>query len=310
VSAVALVVARGGTLPAGADEAITEARGRAIVVGEGAEVAAASSRAAHEVRWFDTGIGFHAGALTAAVVPLLRRHSLVILPMSPDGRDLAPRLAVALDAAFLGAVSSAVLTGGRVHLVASRLDARVAIDVTLPTPAVVTLSEGAVLESGRPPKLVRARTRLTPAADVEVIEVLDPDPATMDLADAPLVLAGGAGLVQGLDDAAATKAFRLLGDVATALGASAGATRVVTDAGWLGPERQIGTTGVAINPRLYVALGISGASQHVGGLGAPDDVVSVNTDPSGPMTAMADLGIVSDAHGVLLALAKRLGVSA
>ena len=94
------------------------------------------------------------------------------------------------------------------------------------------------------------------------------------------------------------------------MAASAGATRVVTDAGWMSYDRQIGTTGVAVSPELYVAFGISGAAQHVGGLGAPEHVVSVNTDPSCPMTLMADLGIVADAPAVLAELAERLGVTA
>jgi electron transfer flavoprotein alpha subunit len=84
---------------------------------------------------------------------------------------------------------------------------------------------------------------------------------------------------------------------------------VVTDAGWMSYDRQIGTTGVSVNPELYLAFGISGAAQHVGGLGAPEHVVSVNTDPSCPMTAMSDLGIVADAPAVLSELAKRLGVT-
>ena len=97
--------------------------------------------------------------------------------------------------------------------------------------------------------------------------------------------------------------------MAAALGAAAGATRVVTDAGWTAPERQIGTTGVAVDPDLYVALGVSGASQHTGGLGSPRHVVSVNTDPSCPMTAMADLGLICDAAALLVELADRLGVA-
>jgi electron transfer flavoprotein alpha subunit len=84
---------------------------------------------------------------------------------------------------------------------------------------------------------------------------------------------------------------------------------VVTDAGWMSYDRQIGTTGVSVNPELYIAFGISGAAQHVGGLGAPEHVVSVNTDPSCPMTAMSDLGIVADAPAVLGELARRLGVT-
>jgi electron transfer flavoprotein alpha subunit len=96
--------------------------------------------------------------------------------------------------------------------------------------------------------------------------------------------------------------------VAAALGASMGATRVVADLGWVAHERYIGTTGVAVDPDLYVALGISGAIQHVTGLGAPRHVVAVNTDPSCPMMAMADLALVTDAPALLEELARRLGV--
>jgi electron transfer flavoprotein alpha subunit len=143
--------------------------------------------------------------------------------------------------------------------------------------------------------------------DAENVEVLQPEPSTVDLAEARRIVGGGAGLVPAGTDGEAV--MRLLADVAGALGASAGATRVVTDAGWMGYDRQIGTTGVAVSPELYVAFGISGAAQHVGGLGEPAHVVSVNTDPSCPMTLMADLGIVADAPAVLAVLADRLGVT-
>ncbi|MYR56701.1 electron transfer flavoprotein subunit alpha, partial [Streptomyces sp. SID625] len=76
--------------------------------------------------------------------------------------------------------------------------------------------------------------------------------------------------------------------------------------GWLEYARQIGTTGVTVDPDLYVAFGISGAPHHTGGLGAPRHVVSVNTDPYCPMTAMADLGIVADAPAVLAALLRKV----
>jgi electron transfer flavoprotein alpha subunit len=82
---------------------------------------------------------------------------------------------------------------------------------------------------------------------------------------------------------------------------------VASDLGWAPHDRYIGTTGVTVAPRLYIALGISGAVQHVTGLGQPAHVISVNTDPSAPLMAMADLAIVSDAREVLVHLAGRLG---
>jgi electron transfer flavoprotein alpha subunit len=85
-----------------------------------------------------------------------------------------------------------------------------------------------------------------------------------------------------------------------------GATRVITDRGWVSHERQIGTTGVVVDPRLYVAFGISGAVQHTAGLGNPDQVISINTDPHCPMMTMADLAVVADANATLDELLARL----
>jgi electron transfer flavoprotein alpha subunit len=193
----------------------------------------------------------------------------------------------------------------------TRLDDRLSLRVAVDGPVVVTLRPGF---RGRPEQVTPAQVTAlkvpedSTVYDAESIEVLQPEPSTVDLAEARRILGGGAGLVPAGADGAAV--MRLLAQVADALGASAGATRIVTDAGWMSYDRQIGTTGVAVSPELYVAFGISGAAQHVGGLGAPEHVVSVNTDPSCPMTLMADLGIVADAPAVLAELAERLGVSA
>jgi electron transfer flavoprotein alpha subunit len=171
-------------------------------------------------------------------------------------------------------------------------------------PVVVTLLAGVRGTQARRRELPAAQSAevgLPAAHDAAVLEVAPPDPGTMDLAEARRILAGGAGLRGPAD-------FALLADVATALGASMGATRVVADLDWVAHERYIGTTGVAVDPDLYVALGISGAIQHITGLGAPRHVISVNTDPSCPMMAMADLALVTDAPGLLEALAERLGV--
>ena len=322
--ALAVVVARGGRLPAGADVAASEAGGAALVVGSGAAAAAAALSGSRRAWWCETGPGFAPGALAHRLAHLLVDLELVVLPASPDGRDLAPRLAAAMDRPLVaGATRAAVVrhggSGGRptVHATVSRLDDRVLVPVEVGGPAVVTLvpgARGAPTETAAPCELVELdvpATDLAPLhapAEAELIALLEPDPHTMDLADATSVLCGGAGLAAGADDREASRRFALLADVAAAIGASAGATRVATDAGWTGYERQIGTTGVVIDPDLYVAFGVSGATQHVGGLGTPRQVVSVNTDPACPMTAMADLGLVTDAAALLAELARRFGL--
>jgi electron transfer flavoprotein alpha subunit len=324
-NAVAVVVAREGRLPVGADEAVAEAGGTAIVVGSGSEAAARSLVGARLVRWADTGEGFLPASLAARLAPLVQRVPLVVLPASPDGRDLAPRLASALDRPLVARVIGAGCRrnpepdgGFFVSATVTRLDDRVLIPVEVEGYAVVTLAAAssymapsaveAVVEPLPPPDRPATGPDGGRLLDPEVTAILEPDLHTIDLADAHRVVGGGAGLVVGCDDRRATEVFDLLVEVAAAMGASAGATRVATDAGWTGYERQIGTTGITIDPELYIALGISGATQHVGGLGTPRHIISVNTDAFCPMTARADLGLVTDARALLEELAGRFGV--
>jgi electron transfer flavoprotein alpha subunit len=237
---------------------------------------------------------------------VLAREPVIVLPASADGRDLAPRVAHRLGRPLLaGAIE---VTPDRVVL--TRWGGLAVQDVVPPAALVATLQPGVrgfARAGAVEPAVVHLDVSTLPgddpdrpsAADATVLEVLPPDPATMDLAEAPRIVAGGAGL-----DSPAR--FEQLAVVAEALGASVGATRVVTDRGWVGHERQIGTTGVVVEPKVYLALGISGAVQHTSGLGQPDHVVSVNTDPSCPMMQLADLAVVSDANAVLDELVVRL----
>ncbi len=194
----------------------------------------------------------------------------------------------------------------------TRLDDRLSLRVAVDGPVVVTLRPGS---RGRPEPATLAKITALPlyapnaGPDAESVEVLQPEPSTVDLAEAHRILGGGAGLVPaGADGVAADAAAGgRCGRAGGECGRHPGGYRRGLDESY---ERQIGTTGVAVDPELYVAFGISGAAQHVGGLGEPEHVVSVNTDPSCPMTLMADLGIVADAPAVLAELAGRLGVTA
>ena len=283
-----------------------------LLVGAGAASAAkALAGLSTEVQVWETE-GYRPAAWSAALAPVLAREPVVVLPASADGRDLAPRLAHRLGRPLLA---------GAIEITPDRV-----VDRPLGRPR--SRGRGPAGPARRHPGARRAGLRacrrgrsrrwssstsrrptaartgtdagsMARVLDAIVLEVLPPDPATMDLAEAPRIVAGGAGLES-------PARFAQLAAAAEALGASLGATRVVTDRGWVGHERQIGTTGVVVDPRLYVAFGISGAVQHTSGLGQPDHIISVNTDPSCPMMQLADLAIVSDANAVLDELVARL----
>jgi electron transfer flavoprotein alpha subunit len=243
---------------------------------------------------------FAPAAWAAALAPHLRDTDVVVLPASPDGRDLAPRLAHALGRPLLaGAIE---VTGDRAVL--ARWGGLVVETHRVVGPVVTTLVPGVrgVEAHDGEPDVEPLALALPPSADAEVVAVDPPDPATVDLAEARRIVAGGAGL-------GGPEPFVVLARIAAALGASHGATRVASDVGWAPHDRYIGTTGVAVDPDLYVAVGISGAVQHVTGLGQPDHVIAVNTDASAPMMAMADLAVVTDGRRLLVELADRLGVA-
>lgn len=300
---IAVVVVRAGELPLGGDEAVAEAGGRALLVGTGAADAATDlAGIATEVSTWERDT--YAPAAWAEVLSaFVAGEDAIVLPASPDGRDLAPRLAHVLDRPLL---AGAVAIDGE-HLVLARQGGLVSESVAVDGPYVATLQPG-VRGVERDPRRALTVEQIDlqvegtqPATDPVVLDVLAPDPATMDLSEATRLVGGGAGL----GSAAATA---VLGEVANAIGCSIGGTRVITDWGWLPFERQIGTTGVIVHPELYLAFGISGAVQHVAGLGDPEHVIAVNTDPSCPMMSIADLAIVTDAPALVDELARRLGV--
>lgn len=300
---MAVVPVRGGQLPLGGDEAVAEAGGRVLLVGDGvAEAATALAGVATDVMVCEVGAFAPASwAHALAAVSELRAAHVIVLPASPDGRDLAPRLAHALSwplfASAIRITPTAVDLARRAGLV---------IETHAPTgPFVATLQpgvRGVVPEPAATAPAIRVESLdVVAAADPEVLHVLPPDPATIDLAEAPRIVAGGVGL-GGADQ------FARLTAVAAALGSAVGATRPIADAGYVAFVRQIGTTGTTVHPDLYVAFGISGAVQHVAGLGDPAHIISVNVDAACPMMDLADVAIVADAPAVVDALAQRLGV--
>ncbi|MGD9998483.1 MAG: mycofactocin-associated electron transfer flavoprotein alpha subunit [Ilumatobacteraceae bacterium] len=286
---LALIPVRDGVVPAGALEVAAECGYRSLVIGTG--TAAAAAALGGEVAACETD-QHRPAAWAIALAEVLKAEPLIVLPASPDGRDLAPRLAATLERPLLaGAVS---VTPGEITIA---LGGGTSMStVTTPAACVATLQPG--VRGVEPPPPVAHVTSIqldlaeTRVADPRVLQILDPDPSTIDLAEAPRIVGGGAGL-RGPDQ------FRELAQLGELLGASVGATRVITDRGWVGHERQIGTTGVVVDPRLYLAFGISGAVQHTSGLGTPDHIISVNIDAHCPMMQLADLAVVADANVVL-----------
>ena len=287
---LAVIVVRDGVLPAGANETISECDGRALLVGSGTTAATADvQHVARGVTTIELG-DFHPDAWAQALAPALADELIVVLPASPDGRDFAPRLAAQLQRPLHAMAMS--VSPSRIALVR-----RSGTELHSFEPAaafVATLQPGVrgVDHLDEPIIAITSTIEVPEGTDATVELVLPADATTIDLSEASRIIAGGAGL----DD---QRRFAQLGELGAAMRASVGATRVVTDRGWVGHERQIGTTGVMVEPQLYIAFGISGAVQHTSGIGQPHHIISVNTDPYCPMMQLADVAVVADANAVL-----------
>jgi electron transfer flavoprotein alpha subunit len=236
------------------------------------------------------------------------KPDLVLLPHTYQVRDFAPKLAASLGKGMIGDCIGYRYENGKLIFVRQMFQGRTAADVVFEgdPPWIATFQAGAFRadllaprQGGKAP--VRSATvELKPEQiRMKPLELFREAKQAVDLTQAPILVSIGRG-IKGPEN------IPLAEKLASALGAELAASRPICDEGWLPMERQIGSSGQTVAPKLYLALGISGAIQHVVGMKGSRTIVAVNKDQNAPIFEVADYGIVGDLFEIVPALTEEL----
>ena len=245
--------------------------------------------------------------LALAQIAGAEQPELVALPHTYQTRDFAPKLAARLDRALItDCIGVRPHDGGRVF-VRAMFQGKLYADVLPagPAPHIVTFQIGAYRADAVARGSAAAPTRaLSLTIDASAVRQKPEAPfkeakQAVDLSQAERIVAVGRG-IKGQEHLAVAE------KLAAALGAELAASRPICDAGWLPMDRQVGSSGQTVAPKLYVALGISGAIQHLVGMKGASTIVAINKDADAPMFEVADYGIVGDLFEIVPALTKAL----
>jgi electron transfer flavoprotein alpha subunit len=321
---VILVVAeqRNGTLNRASWEALAGAQQWARATGDtvslavlGADVSAVANELAEaavsEVITVEAPAlaAYTADGFTAALEQIVGELSpaSVVLPHTYQTRDFAPKLAARLDRAILTDVTAVKAADGRIVFARPMFQGKLTAEVVPqgPAPHFVTFQIGAFRADQAERGSSRASIRALPVSiDPASIRQKPEAPfqearQSVDLSQAERIVSVGRGIKAQANIAMAK-------ELAEALGAELAASRPICDAGWLPMERQVGSSGQTVAPRLYLALGISGAIQHLVGMKGSSTIVAINKDADAPIFEVADYGIVGDLFEIVPALLAAL----
>jgi len=245
--------------------------------------------------------------LAAAALIEQEKPSLVFLPHTYQTRDYAPALAARLGRALITDVTAVRQQDGALVYTRPVFQGKLNADVAPagPAPHIVTFQIGAYRADAAKRGASQAPVRKA-GVDVDASKIRQrPEPPfkeakqAVDLSQAERIVAVGRG-IKGQEN------LKLAEQLAQAMGAEIAASRPICDSGWLPMDRQIGSSGQTVAPKLYVALGISGAIQHLVGMKGSRTIVAINKDPEAPIFEIADYGIIGDLFEIVPAMVAEL----
>jgi electron transfer flavoprotein alpha subunit len=240
-------------------------------------------------------------AYAKVIAEIVRSSSadILFLPASALGKDVAPRVAIKLSAGLASDCTAISVSGGTVTATRPVYAGKGLVDVTIKTSVKIFSLRPNVFTAGASSGAsAPVETRTVPLTDADrssVVKEVKQSSGKKDVAEADIIVSGGRGL-KGPEH------FAIIEELAASLDAAVGASRAVVDAGWRTHDEQVGQTGKTVSPSLYVAVGISGAVQHLAGMSSSKCIVAINKDKDAPIFSIADYGIVGDAFEVVPAM--------
>jgi len=249
---------------------------------------------------------YNSEAYQKALSALIKEHGpgLVMVGNTAQGVDMAPALAVELEAPMVTDITALEMDGDKPkptrQYYGGKLDAHMAMkDADL---YILTIRE-ATFPAEEPSKSGEVVKVDNPVSEEityrKFLEYVEPEIGDVDITQSTLLVGVGRGIRED-------KNLPVAEELAEALGADLAASRAVVDAGWLPSDRQVGISGKTVKPKLYLAIGISGAFQHVTGMKGAEVIVAINKDPDAPIFGIADYGIVDDLFKVVPKLVEKI----
>jgi len=247
---------------------------------------------------------------TRAMVDLVKRErpEIILMGATSLGRDFAPRVATRLRTGLTADCTDLKIDKEKRNLIQTRpaLGGNIMASIISPhhRPQMATVRpkvmRKAVPSNSKNAEVIEVEPHLNQSDDlVKVLDIIKEEREVVDLQEAEIIVSGGRGLGKAEN-------FSLIRKLAELLGGAVGASRAVVDAGWIPSYHQVGQTGKTVQPKLYIACGISGAIQHQVGMRTSEVIVAINKDAEAPIFDIATFGIVEDLHRFLPLLIKKL----